>query len=150
MTFKTFLATAAISLTLPLAAIAAEDDVVNGVVSALSSAIEAGDIDAAKGFYAPEAAVMFDPVVPSRGLDTIGAAFTEFAAVSPVFRYPNGEQVIVVGDIALHIAPWAITGTTPDGAALADEGLSVAVLQRNVDGQWRIVIDQPYGDALLK
>ncbi len=135
---------------LPFTASADEETKVNAVVAALSAAIEAGDIDTAKRLYAPDAAVLFDPEVPVRGTGPIGAAFTEFSALAPVLAYPRGEQVIVVGDLALHIAPWTMSGTAPDGTAVEGGGLSVAVLRRDGDGTWRIVIDNPNGETLLK
>ena len=68
---------------------------------------------------------------------------------SHVFDYPSGHEVIVNGDIAIHIAPWSMTGRTPDGQDLAQSGLSVAVMRRQADGSWRMVIDNPHGGRLL-
>ena len=42
-----------------------------------------------------------------------------------------------------------MTGVAPNGTPVRHEGLSVAVLRRQADGRWVMVIDQPYGDALL-
>ncbi len=53
-------------------------------------------------------------------------------------------------DLALHLAPWHMTGVGPDGTAVESHGLSVAVLRRQADGRWLMVLDQPYGDALLR
>ena len=67
----------------------------------------------------------------------------------PVFEYA-GHEVFVSGDLAIHIAPWKMTGELPDGQEIGDTGLSIAVLRRQANGEWRIVIDNPYGAHLLE
>ena len=39
--------------------------------------------------------------------------------------------------------------TAPDGTKIQERGLSVAVLRRQPDGQWLMVIDNPHGQHLL-
>ena len=82
-------------------------------------------------------------------LAAIRGAFTEMAQLRPEFTYA-GHEVVVCGDLAVHLAPWTMTATGPDGTPIADRGLSVAVLRRQQDGAWRLVIDNPHGDRLLK
>lgn len=53
------------------------------------------------------------------------------------------------GDTAVHFAPWSMQGTDPAGNPVAGNGLSVAILKRQPDGGWKMVIDNPYGDRLL-
>ena len=92
--------------------------------------------------------VLGEPGAPLSGDAPLREMFSAFAAVRPVFVY-GGHEMIVAGDIALHIAPWTMTGRAPDGAPVAGEGLSVAVMRRGADGAWRMVIDNPYGARLL-
>ena len=61
----------------------------------------------------------------------------------------DGHEVISAGDIALHLTPWKMTGVAPDGSPINGAGLSVAVLRRQPDGKWLMVIDNPFGDAIL-
>ncbi|HEY8877091.1 MAG TPA: hypothetical protein VIN03_05980 [Roseateles sp.] len=56
---------------------------------------------------------------------------------------------MVAGDLSLHIAPWEMTGTTPGGQVIEQRGLSVAVLRRSFEGNWLLVLDNPFGDRLL-
>lgn len=56
----------------------------------------------------------------------------------------------MLGNVALHLAPWTMTGTLPDGTPVSQTGLSVAVMRRQPDGAWRMVIDHPYGDHLSR
>jgi len=45
----------------------------------------------------------------------------------------------------IWIAPWSMAGTTSDGQEIQQSGLSVAVLRRQADGGWKMVIDNPHG-----
>ncbi|KHO22088.1 nuclear transport factor 2 family protein [Mycolicibacterium setense] len=65
-----------------------------------------------------------------RGQEQLRAGFEAFAAVKPGFRYGDGHEVMIAGDIAVHIAPWTMSGTAPHGAPIAQSGLSVATLRR--------------------
>ena len=114
----------------------------------MTAAFHAGDIEGVMAAYEPAASVEFQPGVVSSDAGALRAGFEEFFAVNPRFEY-SGHEVIVQGDTALHIAPWDMTGTTPDGQAIAQSGLSVAVLRRQADGGWLMVIDNPHGAALM-
>ena len=109
----------------------------------------AGDIPAVMDSYESKATVVFEPESPVSEAEKLVAMFTGMSGVSPVFTYPAGHEVIVNEDIALHISPWSMTGKTPDGQELAQQGLSVAVLRRQPDGGWKMVIDNPHGGHLL-
>jgi ketosteroid isomerase-like protein len=41
-----------------------------------------------------------------------------------------------------------MAGTAPDGSAVTASGLSVAVLRRQPEGRWLMVIDHPFGDSI--
>lgn len=124
------------------------DDVL-GLVTGMTSALHEGDLDAVMATYEDQPAVVFTPgESPARGRTDVRAAFEELLGLRPHFSYSDHE-VVVAGDLALHLAPWTMTGTAPDGSAVEQSGLSVAVLRRRDDGAWRLVIDHPSGDALL-
>jgi ketosteroid isomerase-like protein len=74
--------------------------------------------------------------------------FAGFIAAKAHFTF-LGHEVIQAEDIALHLTPWRMAGVAPDGTAVAASGLSAAVLRRQPDGRWLMLIDDPYGDALL-
>ena len=59
---------------------------------------------------------------------------------------PGGHEVIVSGDTALHLMDWE--GQGPDGVTF--RALSVAVLTRDAAGEWRMVIDHPFGDGVMR
>ena len=114
----------------------------------MTDAFQKGDLPAVLRTYEPGAVVVGEPGKPLQGEAALRAMFAGFMAVKPQFTY-GGHDVIQAGDVALHIAPWHMTGIDPSGAPVQAQGLSVAVLRRQPDGSWLMVIDQPYGDVLL-
>jgi ketosteroid isomerase-like protein len=117
-------------------------------VETMTAAFMAKDIETVMQAYEPGAVVAFEPGQPIGDAATLVAMFTGMSGVDPQFTYA-GHEVMVSGDTALHIAPWTMTGTGPDGAEIKQSGLSVAVLRRQPDGSWRMVIDNPHGSRLM-
>ena len=106
------------------------------------------DIDTVMQTYEPSQSIAFEPGNPVSDSTLARELFHQFRSVSPKFTY-SGHEVIVEGDLAVHIAPWTMTGTDPEGKTVAGEGLSIAVLRRQPDGSWKMVIDNPYGSRLI-
>ncbi|WP_280259099.1 YybH family protein [Nocardia abscessus] len=118
-------------------------------VAAMTAALESGDIDAVLSYYVHDAVVAFEPGAPVRGERPLREGFAAFAALTPEFRYGNGHEVMIAGDTAVHIAPWTMTGTAPDGTPVAQSGLSVATLRQQPDSSWKIALDNPFGARLI-
>jgi uncharacterized protein (TIGR02246 family) len=114
----------------------------------MTSAFHKGDIDGILRTYEPGAVVVGEPGMPLSGTPALRAMFAGFIAAKAHFTF-QGHEVIQAEDVALHLTPWRMAGVAPDGTAVAASGLSVAVLRRQADGRWLMVIDDPYGDALL-
>lgn len=117
-------------------------------IQTMTGNFQANDIAGVMASYEAQATVVFEPGSPVSDPALLEHMFAGMAAVNPVFDYA-GHEVIVNGDIAMHIAPWSMTGTAPDGQKLAQSGLSIAVLRRQPDGQWKMLIDNPHGGRLL-
>lgn len=122
---------------------------IQATIDRMAAAFEAHDIDSILVNYEPGAVVVGEPGVPSSGKPALRTLFARFIAVDPKFTF-LAHEIIEAGDIALHFTTWRMTGTAPDGTAVADDGLSAAVLRRQPDGSWLMVIDDPYGDRLLR
>ena len=118
-------------------------------IETMTEAFMAGDIDTVMASYEPTASVLFEPGAPVTDPQALAEMFKAMSMARPVFDYAHGHEVVVVGDIALHIAPWSMTATAPDGTSLAQSGLSVAVLRKQPDGAWKMVIDNPHGARLM-
>ncbi|WP_122073868.1 DUF4440 domain-containing protein [Pseudophaeobacter sp. EL27] len=118
-------------------------------IQTMTSNFQGNDIAGVMASYEIEATVVFEPGSPVSDAAQLEQMFAGMAAVNPVFEYA-GHEVIVNGDIAVHIAPWSMTGKTPDGQELGQSGLSIAVLRRQPDGGWKMLIDNPHGGRLLE
>jgi uncharacterized protein (TIGR02246 family) len=117
-------------------------------IDAMTRAFHQGDIDGIMSTYEPGAVVVGQPGASVSGTPALREMFAGFVAAKARFTF-LGHEVIQADDIALHLTPWRMAGVAPDGSALAASGLSVAVLRRQADGSWLMVIDDPHGDALL-
>jgi len=144
----------ALALTLPQISIAEStmmtQDEQNALatVETMTAAFQNKDIAGVMATYESSATVAFEPGTPVSDNAVLEQMFTSMAAIDPVFNYA-GHEVIVNGDLAVHIAPWHMTAVTPDGQEITQSGLSVAVLRQQSDGGWKMVIDNPHGSRLL-
>lgn len=145
----------ALAVTLPQTSTAEGNDMTQdqqnilAVIETMTNSFQAADIARVMGSYEPGATVVFEPDAPVNDAKQLEQMFGGMTAMNPVFDYPAGHEVIVAGDVAIHIAPWSMTAKTPDGQELAQSGLSVAVLSKQADGNWKMVIDNPHGGRLL-
>jgi ketosteroid isomerase-like protein len=114
----------------------------------MTNAFHQGDIDGIMQTYEPGAVVVGEPGTPVSGTPALRAMFAGFIAAKAHFTF-LGHEVFQADDVALHLTPWRMAGVAPDGTAIVASGLSVAVLRRQPDGRWLMVIDDPYGDTLL-
>lgn len=118
-------------------------------VETMTHAFHAKNIESVMASYEKQAIVVFEPSSPISDADQIKQMFEGAFTLNPEFTYA-GHEVFVSEDIALHIAPWQMEGKTPDGQVIEQSGLSVAVLRKQSDGTWRMVIDNPHGQLLLQ
>lgn len=110
-------------------------------------AFNSGDIDAILSHYAPGAVF-----VNQDGGTVQGQAFREtlagFLTMKPQIQF-HKTMTITAGDSATNMARWTLNGTGPDGGAVLMEGSGFDVMQRHSDGSWKMVIDNPWGTAVL-
>ncbi|HWU65029.1 MULTISPECIES: YybH family protein [Rhizobium] len=110
----------------------------------ISSAITAGDLDAAMKVYVADAVFVTKPGATVRGHEAIRASLSEFMQLKLPIKATD-KQVLVSGDVALVISDWVMEGNGPDGKPLKLSGTSSDVVRRQADGVWRFVIDNPFG-----
>lgn len=113
-------------------------------IETMTTAFAAGDIDAVLSTYEAGAVVVAAPAMPVGGTGPLRKMFADFIAAGVNFTY-GGHEVVVAGEFGLHLMKWSATG--PNGVQTA---LSVAVLRRQTDGTWKMVIDHPFGDGVLR
>ncbi|WGV98419.1 DUF4440 domain-containing protein [Vibrio sp. YMD68] len=126
-----------------------EQNKVLNTVATMTSSFHKKDITGVLNSYEDGGAVVFEPGTPISDPKLLKEMFEGAFLINPQFDYPNGHEVYIVNDIALHIAPWVMYGTAPDDTQIKETGLSVAVLRKQANGQWLIVLDNPNGQALM-
>jgi len=119
-------------------------------VETMTSAFHKKDIEGVINSYEQAAAVMFEPGSKVTNLAMIAEMFKGVFQTNPKFDYPDGHEVYIADNIALHIAPWLMKAQTPDGSRVEQRGLSVAVLRKQKDGKWLLLLDNPHGQRLLE
>ncbi len=120
-------------------------------VEAVDDAFSRGDVEAVLSFYEDGAAVVIRPGTTVEGHAALRRAFE---ALFSSFREPPtvkqfNTQVIAVGELALFISRWSMSGTSVDGTPVNRAGDASSVLRKQRDGSWKLVIDNPWGVAVL-
>ena len=113
-------------------------------IQTMTDAFARGDIDTVMSTYALPASVVAAPGQVVSGDQPLRAMFAEFVASGVNFTY-GAHEVVLAGDIGLHLMAWE--APSPDNGTM--RALSVAVLQRQPDGGWKMVIDHPFGDTVM-
>ncbi|MDB5848522.1 MAG: hypothetical protein JWP29_2274 [Rhodoferax sp.] len=118
------------------------------LITALVDARTRGDIDAAVAFFEPEATLIAQPGMPLKGPEAIRGFFETYVGWRPVFEV-SARDIITTGDLALHMSAWTLQGTGADGQAFTLSGRTTDVFRRQPAGHWLVMIDNPWGTALL-
>ncbi|MFZ5973273.1 MAG: YybH family protein [Bacteroidota bacterium] len=124
-----------------------QNEVMNAILK-MTSAFHKKDINGVMDSYETQAVIIFEPEKPVSDRNAIIEGFKGFFAVSPIFEY-SGHEVFINGNLAIHFAPWVMTGKAPDGTEIKQSGLSVAVLRKQLNGKWLMVFDNPFRQHLL-
>lgn len=121
-----------------------EQNEVLAIIDAMTAAFARGDIDTVMSTYAPAAVVVSEPGKPVTGDSELRTMFASYVEAGVAFTY-GAHEVVIAGDTALHLMKW----TAPQPADGEASALSVAVLRRQPDGGWKMIIDHPFGDAVM-
>jgi uncharacterized protein (TIGR02246 family) len=109
----------------------------------LEDAFNRGDLDAYTDAFERDATL----VVPPEGQVVRGHADIRSASAPIVSLRPRATIRVLhkleEGGLALTQAAWHLTATDPGGADVELEGHGTIVSRRQVDGTWRILLDNP-------
>jgi len=118
-------------------------------VKAVDDAYNRGDLAAILEFYESNAVVVTDPNGNlARGKAEVRRAFEQILP-------PNGSvrqmttRVIEADGIALFTSHWIHSGIDASGNTFAWQHTATTVFRKQGDGQWRALIDNPFGPAIL-
>lgn len=106
-------------------------------------AFNSGDPDAVNAMYTEDAVGVWDPGVPLSG-QARRDRVREFMSYGPTVD-ATVLQTLVSGNHAMLVVDWVIDTKDDDGNPERLEGVAIDVLLRGEDGNWRYVIDNPYG-----
>ena len=109
-----------------------------------AEALNAGDVEALAALYTDEACLWPRNDQPARGGSQRRALLAGYCAMKAKMQISTRKSIIV-GNTALLMSDWRMTGTAPDGSPIDASGTSVEVAKRGPDGAWRYVIDLPQG-----
>lgn len=104
----------------------------------------AADGQAIMSCYEPQAAYALDAGSAATGETQLRGLFEQLVATNPQFTFDEPE-IVISENIALHLS--AYNAALPDGST--HRGLSVAVLRRQKDDKWLMVIDHPSAERML-
>lgn len=108
-------------------------------------AFNAGDLDATVACYEPSACFMSRSGRAAHGAAELREVFRNTFANKPQMKI-NVRKIIPAGDdLALAVVEWRSKATLPDGEVRLWSGLATDVLRRQAGGEWKIVVDNPYG-----
>ena len=107
-----------------------------------------GSLDALLALYEPGIAMLPQPGSGEAvtGTDAVRQVLSGFLATQG--RMDGGlKKVVRSGELALVCTDWRLIGNGQDGNPVDLRGQATDVLRQQVDGTWRIVIDNPFGVA---
>jgi uncharacterized protein (TIGR02246 family) len=107
-------------------------------------AFNSGDLEALLALYTPDARLVTEAGNVVVGYDAIREELEGFFAVKGRMTVQT-ISAVQGGDIALLRAEWHLTGIGPDNQPVAASGKTSEVVQRQADGRWLYLIDNPHG-----
>ncbi len=119
------------------------------VIDQADSAFNRGDLDAVLSYYEENAVWVVKPGHIVFGKPALRKEFEEIFRIKPQVVMKK-NHVIESGDIALCSITWSLAATASDGTPLNAGGFASTILRRQSDGHWLIVIDNPWGPAILE
>ena len=107
------------------------------------SALNTADLDGLLELYEPHAVLVDRTGDLLGGHEQIGEFLSDLLSIAPKMVMTPVRQ-IDAGDIKVLISDWQLTGTSPDGTAILDQGHSYDVVRRQPDRTWKLVVNNPW------
>jgi ketosteroid isomerase-like protein len=123
-------------------------------INNLTAAINRGDLAAMSSFFERDAVLIVQPLAGQSGQIAEGdvairEAYAGFVSLRPAL-FRQSQQIVEAGNIALHFSRWTLTATSSDGKKVERTGVSSDVLRRQSNGQWLVLIYNPYGTSIVE
>lgn len=118
-------------------------------IELLDEAFNRSDLEAVLDFYEDGAVVVAEPGRLAEGKPAIRALYAWIFSNLKGTARQEKTHLIETGDLALFTSKWSFAGTTSDGESVSRESYASVVLRKNERGEWRIVVDNSWGPAVL-
>lgn len=106
-----------------------------------------GDIGSLISTYELDACFVSQEGEVVKGLENIRQTLQGFISMNGKLE-SKVIGVIQSGDIALVNSEWSFNGNGPEGKTVSITGKATDVLRQQSDGNWHILIDNPWGTSL--
>jgi len=118
------------------------------VIQELFRGLNEGDGEAIIALYDPNAVMVGQPGQIATGISGIREVMGGFLALNPTVAAEKVEA-ITTGDHALVYTKWTLEGSSPDGDPVHLAGTATDIMVKQSDGNWLILIDNPWGSTIL-
>ena len=109
-----------------------------------ASALNGNDLAGVMQLFDADGTTVPHPGAPAMaGMAAVRGVMEQCLAMQPHISYDD-SNVIVADDIALLRSTWRLNVTGPDGTPMEATGKGIQVARRQMDGSWRILIDNPW------
>lgn len=113
---------------------------------AFADRFNARDLDGLMALNTPDVVFVPAPGTPVTGAAAVRGALEQFLGLNlPIAM--TVRHVFESANTGLAIADWTITGTGPDGSAVALAGTTADVAVYDDEHGWRYCVDNPFGTA---
>src|SRR5690554_4337797 len=119
------------------------------VYEVLVREFNAGSLERLIELYESDAVLVAGPGENMAGTEQVRAALEGFLGLKGTMSL-DVVEVIRTDDVALGSVRWSVEGKGPDGQSITLGGVSADILRQQPAGDWRYVIDQPWGDQMTK
>jgi uncharacterized protein (TIGR02246 family) len=117
-------------------------------IDQVDEAFNRGNLDTVISYYEENAVWVVKPGNIVSGKPALRKEFEKIFRTNPHIILQK-EHLIECSDIALFSGKWRLISTDLDGSSLDTEGFASTILRRQLDGHWRIVIDNPWGPEIF-
>jgi uncharacterized protein (TIGR02246 family) len=114
------------------------------VLHSVAECINSGNLDSLMMFYESDACFASQPGQFIKNREGIRQSLQGFVDMRGKLE-SKIKRVFQTSDLALVISEWSFSGTGPDGKPVNLASIATDVLRQQLDGTWRVIIDNPWG-----
>jgi uncharacterized protein (TIGR02246 family) len=115
------------------------------VYSTYLKAFNAGNVEATLACYEPQACFMSRSGRAAYGADEMREVFRLTFSNKPRMKFHLRKIIPAGDDLALVVLEWRSKAVSADGEVRLWCGMATDIVRRQPDGEWKIVLDNPYG-----